>query len=105
MTWGAVMHNLLVDVIRHTPGSPALGRGGGTNRVYCLDVADRGPGVREEARRWIFEHRRNHVARRGSGARAWRRGRTVGEYGGDLRHLPRWRQLSVFQSVVLPVGR
>jgi len=104
---GAVMHNLLVNVIRHAPGSPALVTARRSDDRVLLDVADRGPGVPEEARRWIFERstRAGDPWRaEGSGLGLYIARRTVGEYGGDLRHLPRDGGGSVFR-VVLPVGR
>ena len=104
---GAVMHNLLVNVIRHAPGSPALVTARRSDDRVLLDVADRGPGVPEEARRWLFERstRAGDPWRaEGSGLGLYIARRTVGEYGGDLRHLPRDGGGSVFR-VVLPVGQ
>ncbi len=75
--------------------------------LVLLDVADSGPGVPEEARRWIFERsaRSGDPSRSdGSGLGLYIARRTVREHGGDLRHLPRDGGGSVFR-LVLPVGR
>ncbi len=104
---GAVLHNLLVNVIRHAPGSPALVTARRADDLVLVDVADRGPGVPEEARRWIFERSTrtgDPLSSDGSGLGLYIARRTVCDYGGDLRHLPREGGGSVFR-LVLPVGR
>jgi signal transduction histidine kinase len=103
---GGVMHNLLVNVIRHAPGSSAVVTARSSDDVVLLDIADRGPGVPQEARRWIFERsaRGGDPSRSdGSGLGLYIARRTVREHGGDLRHLPRDGGGSVFR-LVLPVG-
>jgi two-component system, OmpR family, sensor kinase len=103
---GGVMHNLLVNVIRHAPGSSAVVSARSSGDQVLLDVADRGPGVPVEARRWIFERsaRSGDPSRSdGSGLGLYIARRTVREHGGDLRHLPRDGGGSVFR-LVLPAG-
>ena len=84
-----VVQNLLVNVSRHAPGSPATVAASLEGNRVVVTVADRGPGVPAGQRSTIFERDHSSADEAGHGLGLYISRRLARAYGGELRVDPR----------------